>query len=397
MFAAAVAAQRTAKIDGYLAKAALLPSVIYHNQVLYTQPNGQTNQGGQAGVQAAPIFIANNAVHEYASQASINETIGVRQFADAEVAAANSARASAELEVSRRGLVSAVVTLYYTVSVAETKQKLLQEALTEAQKFTEITRKRESAREVAHADFVKAQLQEQQRQRDLSDATVVANRVRLELALLLFPDPRTLYTTDSPGAPAELPTRDEVNRLAADNNPEIRSALAGVSAANAGVKSAKAAYLPDLALNFTYGIDAPQFATKGPEGVDNLGYSMMATVDIPVWDWFSTQKRVKQSEIQRDFAKVTLTAAQRRLIANLEVGYAEAAAARDQLDLLGQSVQTAAESLRLTNLRYTAGEATALEVVDAQNAYVSAQTSQADGVVRYETALSALQILTGIL
>jgi outer membrane protein TolC len=124
---------------------------------------------------------------------------------------------------------------------------------------------------------------------------------------------------------------------------------------------------------------------------------MMATVDIPVWDWFSTQKRIKQSEIQRDFAKVTLTAAQRRLIANLEVSYAEAAAARDQLDLLGQSVQTAAESLRLTNLRYTAGESTALEVVDAQNAYISAQTAQADGVVRYQTALSAVQILTGTL
>jgi outer membrane protein TolC len=64
---------------------------------------------------------------------------------------------------------------------------------------------------------------------------------------------------------------------------------------------------------------------------------------------------------------------------------------------LDQSVRTADESLRLTKLRYTAGEATALEVVDAQNAYLVAQTSQADGAVRYETALAALQILTGSL
>ena len=34
VFAAAVAAQKTASIDGYLAKAALLPSVTYHNQML---------------------------------------------------------------------------------------------------------------------------------------------------------------------------------------------------------------------------------------------------------------------------------------------------------------------------------------------------------------------------
>ena len=77
-FASALAAQKSAAIDRYLGKAALLPSVVYHNQMLYTQPNGQTNQGGQSGTQALPIFIANNAVHEYISQASINETMGLQ-------------------------------------------------------------------------------------------------------------------------------------------------------------------------------------------------------------------------------------------------------------------------------------------------------------------------------
>ena len=105
VFAASVAGQKSAAIDSYLAKAALLPSVTYHNQMLYTQPNGQTNQGGQVGTQSSPVFIANNAVHEYTSQAAINETIGLKQFADAKVASANAARATAELEVARRGLV----------------------------------------------------------------------------------------------------------------------------------------------------------------------------------------------------------------------------------------------------------------------------------------------------
>lgn len=397
VFASAVAGQKTAQIDRYLAKAALLPSVTYHNQMLYTQPNGQTNQGGQVGTQASPVFIANNAIHEYTSQASINETVGWKQFADAQVASANAARASAELEVSRRGLVSAVVGLYYSVSWTENKQHLLEDALREAQDFTNLTQKREAAREVARADVIKAQLQQQQRQRDLQDAVVATNRARLELAVLLFPDPRTSYGTVAPGAPAPLPTRDEVNQVASTNNPEIRSALEGVRAGNAGVASARAAYLPDLALNFTYGIDAPQFAKRGPDQVRNLGYSISGTLDIPVWDWFSTQKRVKQSEIMRDAAKVNLTAAQRRLIANLEESYAEAMTARDQLDLLEQSVRTAAESLRLTKLRYTAGESTALEVVDAQNAYLGTATAQTDGIVRYESALAALQILTGTL
>lgn len=398
-FAVSAAAQKTEALNSYIAKAALLPSVIYHNQDLFTQSNGLHNAGSPPRLQSGFVFIANNAVHEYASQASISETIGLQQVANTRVASANAARASAELEIARRGLLAAVVNLYYQVADAETKHQLLVKALQEADSFTNLTQKREAAREVAHADVIKAQLQQQQRQRDLSDANLLAERARLELGILLFPDPSTPYTTDPPSAPTALPVRGEVDRLASSNNPEIRSALAGLSAGNAGVASARAAYLPDLALNFSYGIDAPQFAKHGPgpDPANNLGYSISATVDIPVWDWFSTQKRVKQSEIQRDVAKVALTAAQRRLIADLDEVYSEASAAQKQLTLLDQSQQTAEESLRLTKLRYAAGEATALEVVDAQNSNLAAATAKADGIARYQSALAALELMTGTL
>jgi outer membrane protein TolC len=194
-----------------------------------------------------------------------------------------------------------------------------------------------------------------------------------------------------------LATRDEINHLAAINNPEIRSALADIHAGNARVASARAAYLPDLVLNFSYGIDASRFAKHGPDEVRNLGYSISGSLDIPVWDWFATQKRVRQSEIQRDVAKVNLTMTQRHLIAALEEAYAEASVAQRQMSLLDQSAGAAAESLRLTKLRYAAGESTVLEVVDAQSSYLSAEIAQTDGVLRYQSALAALQLLTGTL
>jgi outer membrane protein TolC len=189
--------------------------------------------------------------------------------------------------------------------------------------------------------------------------------------------------------------RADIEQAAAKNNPELKSALASLSVSNADVLAARAAYLPDLGLNVTYGIDAPQFAVNGPDGVHNLGYSASVTLDIPVWDWLSTQHRVKQSEIRRDVAKVALTATQRQLIARLDEAYSEAVAARDQLASLEASVSTAGESLRLIKLRYNGGEATVLEVVDAQSAFVMAENALEDGRVRYETARADLQTLTG--
>jgi outer membrane protein TolC len=121
------------------------------------------------------------------------------------------------------------------------------------------------------------------------------------------------------------------------------------------------------------------------------------TLDIPVWDWFATHDRVKQSEISRVAARVALTNTQRRLIATLEEDYAEAVAAHDQLDSLNLSATTAAESLRLTRMRYAAGEGSILDVVDAENSLTAAETAREDGVVRYQTALANLQLLTGTL
>ncbi|HZY62579.1 MAG TPA: TolC family protein [Edaphobacter sp.] len=394
-FAAAVAASKVSQLNHSIAQSALLPSVVYHNQYLYTQGSGVIDPVNPTGLPTPPRFIANNAVHEYLSQGVVNETLGLQQFNAVSRASAAAAVAAANLEIARRGLVSTVVGLFYSSLTSQNKVDVARRAAAESASFVKLTQQREAVREGAHADVVKAQLQQQQRDRDLENAIVLARKSQLDLGVLLFPDPRSPYTLQASSSPPPLPARADVEAAAGRHNPDLQAALASLRQSQLDVTAARAAYLPDLALNFTYGIDAAQFATRGPDGAHNLGYSASATVDIPVWDWLSTQHKVRQSQILRDAAKVTLTATQRRLIAQLDEFYAEATAARNQLDSLNQSVQTAAESLRLTRLRYTAGEATALEIVDAENSLTTAELSREDGITRYETALANLQLLTG--
>jgi outer membrane protein TolC len=393
-FAAAVAASGVSNLDRSIARSALLPSVTYHNQYLYTQGTGVIPPGSTATL-GSPRFVANNGVHEYISQGVVNETVGLQQFTAASRASAVAAIAAANLEIARRGLVATVVSLFYASLTSQNKVAVAQRAASEANGFVTLAQQRETARESAHADVVKAQLLQQQRDRDLANAIVQAQKSRLDLAVLLFPDPRTAYTLTTATAPPLLPARADVEAAASRHNPELQGALASLHESSLGVTAARAAYLPDLALNFTYGIDAAQFATKTPDGLHNLGYSASATLDIPVWDWFSTQHRVRQSQILRKAAQVTLTATQRRLIAQLEEFYAEATTARNELQSLDLSVQTASESLRLTRLRYTSGEATVLEVVDAENSLTTAELAREDGTTRYQMSLANLQILTG--
>lgn len=405
-FANAVAARKTAALDRSIARASLLPSVRYHNQYLFTQSNGTRDISGVAGGPDSFVFIANNAIHEYASQAVVSETLGLAGVAQLKRADAVAAQAAALAEVARRGLVFTVVQQYYGLLAAQQKLRVAQRAATEAHDFLGLTQKLEQGRVVAHADVLKAQLEYEQRQRDAQNAQLLANNARLELGILLFPDPRTSYTLadDLQNAPA-LPDRAAVNVAAQKNNPDVRGAMAALKAANEDVAAARATYLPDLSLNWTYGIDAPQFATYGPLDPSlnpavkprNLGYSASATLDIPVWDWFTTRDRVKQSQIKRSVAKQALTQVQKRLLADLDEYYNEAQTAQEQVTSLDQSMKDATESLRLTDLRYKAGEATALEVVDAQNLLAQTEQAYAEGTVRYRVALANLQTLTGVL
>src|ERR1700733_14708433 len=120
-FAAAAANARVASIDHSIARAGLLPNVGYHNQVLYTQPNGAINGGGPVGSQAAPRFIANNAVREYASQGVVTETFGLQQLTAVSRATAADAVAAAELEIARRCLGATVTSLFYQSLAADRK------------------------------------------------------------------------------------------------------------------------------------------------------------------------------------------------------------------------------------------------------------------------------------
>ncbi|MEO7005356.1 MAG: TolC family protein [Acidobacteriaceae bacterium] len=409
-FANAVAAQRAAARDRSIARAALLPNVRYHNEYLYTESSGARNAGKHAGKQAGNsdsfVFLPNNAIHEYVSQAIVTETLGLGSIGQVKRANAAAAQASALAEIAQRGLVFTVVQQYYGVFAAEQRLQVAKRAAAEASRFVDLTQKLERGEEVAHADVVKAQLQLQQRQRDLEDAQLLAENARLELGILLFPDPRTNYVIgDDWKQEPPVPDKVDVDAAAQRNNPDVRSAMEALRAAGEDISIARAAYFPNLSLNWTYGIDAPQVAVNGPLDMQldppvkprNLGYSAFVSLDIPVWDWFATHDRVKQSEFRKTAAKVMLTYTQKRLLANLDEFYHDAEVAGKQVASLKQSVQTAADSLRLTNLRYRASEATVLEVVDAQNALSLAETAYANGAVRYRAALANLQTLTGVL
>jgi outer membrane protein TolC len=390
-FQSAVTEAGLAREDRALARDTLLPSVNFTTSALYTQTNSQGNLK----------FVANNVPREYVSQGNVHQQLDLASVASYRSAAALAAAAKARAEVASRGLVVTVVQDYYAVAAAEQKLATARRVATEGEAFLQLTQNLEKGGEVAHSDVIKAELQFQDRRRQLEEARLALLNARLDLAVLLFPDFNDNYeTADDLHASVPLPPRDEFESQAAHENPEIRAALLSTQAAGHEVDAARAGYLPSVSLDYWYGIDASRYATNTatPEGkVSNLGSSALASLNLPIWNWGATESRVRQAQLRQAQAKRELSFTERKLLAEMRSLYSEAETSLNELGGLERSSELASDSLRLTTLRYKDGEATVLEVVDAQTTFSQVSAAYQDGALRYRVALANLQTLTGVL
>jgi len=289
-----------------------------------------------------------------------------------------------------------VITSYYGLVTAQRRMINAQRSLDDARAFEDITRKQEQGGEAARADVVKAQITRTQRERELAEAQANVEKARLALAVIIFQDlnqPFTVVDDLQPDAP--VTPVPEIQKQALANSPDIRAAQSSMQQASFGVTVARAGYLPTFSVDYFYGIDAHEYAVRDPEGHRNLGSAVQGTITVPVWNWGATGSKIRQAQLQRQQAELDLRFAQRQIEANTNTYYLEAQTARVQIESLRASAGLAEESLRLTLLRYQAGEATALEVVDSQSTAADARNAYDDGLARYRLAQGNIEILTG--
>src|SRR5277367_3428387 len=176
-----------AREDRAQAKAATLPSLNAFNQFVYTEGNG-TPSG---------VFVANDGVHIYNEQAQVHEELlSLVRRGEIRRAMAAEAVAKAKAAVAMRGLNATVIQDYYAIVSAQRKFANAQTSLREAGEFLDISQKQEKGGEVAHADVIKAQITQQQRQRDLQDAELSIEKAKIALGVLIFPDFRSDYAVE---------------------------------------------------------------------------------------------------------------------------------------------------------------------------------------------------------
>ncbi|MGH9574263.1 MAG: TolC family protein [Candidatus Acidiferrales bacterium] len=395
-YLSAVGTAKNAHEDALQSRDAMLPQASATSQYLGTQGNGKIASGR---------FVTNDGVHVYRAWGVFKQDLSPTTYLGTgyHFGKAAEALANAQAEIAKRGLTVTVTNAYYSLTAAQRNYASAQESLNEAQHFLNITKDQEQNGLVAHADVLKAQVQFEQQQQSFDQANLAMQDARLNLAVLLFPTLNENFTVvDDLDTPPALPSFSEMQDMAGKNNPSLQAAMETLRQTDVNVTAAKGAFLPSFNVEMDYGIEANDFALRsvvsafpdvGP--VPNLGYFVTAGVTIPVFDWGTLRSKLHQAETNREQARVQLSETQRQNLANLYAYYNDALISHSATNTARQQADDAAESLRLTVLRYQAGESTAQEVVDVENTLTQARLNYSNTELHYRVALATLQTLTG--
>jgi multidrug efflux system outer membrane protein len=199
------------------------------------------------------------------------------------------------------------------------------------------------------------------------------------------PVPRGRKLTEQERPPA-VPTGLPSSLL--ERRPDIRQAEEQLIAANAEIGVAKAAYFPQISLTGSSGYQSVALSNlfSGPAGFWNFG----ATLAQPIFTAGKLRSNVRLTEAQRQqallFYEQTIQGAFRDVSDGL-IAYRKTREFREQQQLLADAAQDAA---RLSQMRYSGGVASYLEVLTNDTNYFSAELGLAQAQLNELLALSQL-------
>nr|WP_321269875.1 efflux transporter outer membrane subunit [uncultured Tolumonas sp.] len=191
------------------------------------------------------------------------------------------------------------------------------------------------------------------------------------------------------------PALQKLIDTALQNNRDLRVAMLNVEAYQAQYRIQRAAQLPTLSAS---GSQTRQRIPATYSGTDTISNKDTATLGMSAYeiDLYGRLKNLKDQALENYLAQEeTQRSTQLTLIANVASAYMTLLADQDLLNLSEQTTNSYAQSYALTNQRYQAGIASALDLSQSRSSLESIKTSLAQYHRQIALDKNALQLLLG--
>jgi outer membrane protein TolC len=286
-----------------------------------------------------------------------------------------------------------VANAYYDLQQADAQLETVQDSIREADRSVRDAKLLEANGLGTRFDILQAQVQEAQAYQDLANAISQQRTARRQLAQLLSLADNAEAISAEPIEEAkdwEI-TLEKTIILALNNRVELQQDLARRQISIANETIALADSKPQVNLFANYNLvnnleDSQGFAD---------GFSLGARLTWQLYDGGAAKARARQQRANIAIAETGFANTRNQIRLQVEQAYFQLNANRQNIQAATLALTQAQESLRLARLRFTEGEGTQLEVLNAQTELTRARVNRLRAILDYNRALASLQRAIG--
>ncbi|HEX8185508.1 MAG TPA: TolC family protein [Blastocatellia bacterium] len=379
--------------DARQARLAFLPRVVSTFSHVYNSPALGAHP---AGTPREMSFINANAITEYEALLGLTGDIDTsgRLRATLRRSGALLEAARAGTEVARRALAQAVNEAYFGLALAAARRRSAEQSLTAASEFEQITQLLLDAGEVAEVDLTRARLQTATRRDEAEQARAAESVAADSLRIFVGYDfTAPIATTDIAIASPDLTELERFTSETIARRPELAQFEAERRAAEQEVKIAHADRLPQVSYFINSGFDTGSL--KPSPLKMHTGVLASISVTIPIFDWGASRSRELQARLRARAAESQRELALRSFAQQFYTARAQALSAAARARILQSSIADAQRNVQTSIARYRGGEASIVEVTDAQTTLATQRAALFQALFDYQVARAHLAQAAG--
>jgi outer membrane protein TolC len=183
---------------------------------------------------------------------------------------------------------------------------------------------------------------------------------------------------------------------AVENRPELKMLQNTVDLSKQTTNVLRAGYMPQLALTGGYALTNPSLFNgfeKKFSGYWHVGVMMR----VPIWNWGDTMYKVRASKRATSIANLELAEAREMIALQVNQVTFKVGEANKKLTMAQSNIARADENLRIANLGFSEGVITPATVMEAQTAWLQAQSQKIDAEIDVKLSQVDLQKALGTL
>ena len=308
----------------------------------------------------------------------------VQKLREAEVAGAK-----AELAGTEERLDFELIVRYFGLRLAGLVEGLRQTQLDQAERQLDRSRRFEAQGQISAVERLSAQVSRDEVARDGVKATREREAAEAALARMLRQTsaPRTttpLFVVTSPIEPLSVWLQEAESR-----NPTLALIKTKGQAADQGIAVAKSDYLPKVFAFGQYNLIKTYLTPIEPNWIAGIG------INIKLFSPDERGDRVGAAQAQKNQVDALEAEALNGVQSAVEAAWLRQGQAREQFRLFDSAVVLARENLRLRERAFEEGQSVTIDVNEARNSLIRAETGRAQIAYEFVVSLGALLEASG--